>query len=103
MGLKNKKQYIYDTLAENRIEICAVQEVEIKKDYPEHLLSSRNYKIEIEKCTEKARCAILIKDNISYTRRNDLEEVDSSVVIIDVNMKTDYRIINVYRSFNPPK
>ena len=102
LGLKNKKQYIYDTLAENRIEICAVQEVEIKKDYPEHLLSSRNYKIEIEKCTEKARCAILIKDNINYTRRNDLEEVDSSVVIIDVNMKTDYRIINVYRSFNPP-
>ena len=43
-----------------------------------------------------------IKNGINYVRRNDLEIVDTSVIIIDVNSDLNYRIINVYRSFNPP-
>ena len=35
-------------------------------------------------------------------RRTDLEEIDTSLIIIDVNSVTNYRLINVYRSFNPP-
>ena len=56
---KRKRLYI-------QIEICAVQEVELKKDYPEHLVTSRSYKIELEQFTEKARCGIIIKDSINY-------------------------------------
>ena len=35
----------------------------------------------------------------TYTRRNDLEGVDSNLLVIDLECKT--RIINVYRNFNP--
>ena len=102
LGLKNKKDYVYETLSVNNIDICTIQEVEISNNYPSELLSHRNYKLEIELSTVKARCAIAIKKEIDYVRRSDLETVDTSVVIVDVNLVVDYRIINVYRSFNPP-
>ena len=102
MGLKNKKDYVYDTLSENNIDICAIQEVEIETNYPSELLSNKNYKLEIELSSKKARCAIAIKNEVNYVRRTDLEEIDTSLIIIDVNSVTNYRLINVYRSFNPP-
>ena len=49
LGIKNKKDYVYDTIRNEKIDICLLQEVEIKKDYPTELLSSTDYKIEIEK------------------------------------------------------
>ena len=76
--------------------------MEILKDYPIGVLTSKNYKLEVEESAKKARCAIAIKDNIDYKRRSDLEEVDSGIVVIDINSKKNYRLINVYRQFNPP-
>ena len=102
LGLKNKKDYVYDTLSENNIDICAIQEVEIETNYPSELLSNKNYKLEIEHSSKKARCAIAIKNEVNYVRRTDLEEIDTSLIIIDVNSVVNYRLINVYRSFNPP-
>ena len=102
LGLKNKKDYVYETLKLNQIDICAIQEVEILKDYPENLLTEKNYIIEIELFTVKARTAFIIKCDTNYQRRVDLEQADTSVIIIDVNLGHNYRIINVYRSFNPP-
>ena len=102
LGIKNKKDYVYETLINNKIEICAVQETEIKKNYPVELLTHRDYKIEIEQFSEKGRCAIIIKNTINYLRRKDLEKLDSSVVIIDIDATKKYRIINIYRSFTPP-
>ena len=61
LGLKNKKDYIYDTLRDNNIDICALQEVEIDKNSTQSLMGDRDYKIEIEKSTGKARSAIAIK------------------------------------------
>ena len=102
LGLKNKKDYIYDTLRDNNIDICALQEVEIDKNSTQSLMGDRDYKIEIEKSTGKARSAIAIKNNIQYTRRDDLEKEDSSIVIIDINVKPVIRLLNIYRSFSPP-
>ena len=48
MGLKNKKDIVFDTLREEKIELCLLQEVEIKKDYISNLLSTRDYKIEVK-------------------------------------------------------
>ena len=45
---------------------------------------------------------MIIKNNIDYTRRDDLETEDTSVIIIDINAGFKYWIINVYRQFNPP-
>ena len=102
LGIKNKKDYVYDTIRSEKIDICLLQEVEIKKDYPTELLSSADYKIEIEKHKHLARTAIVIKNNLAYERREDLELDDTSVIIIDINAKTNYRIINLYRQFSPP-
>ena len=102
LGFKNKKDYIYDTLHEEKIDICLFQEVEILKNYPMNILSSKDFKLEIEKATVKARCAIAIKNNVDYTRRNDLEDVDLNMCVIDLNGPNNYRIINFYRPFNPP-
>ena len=80
-----------------------LQEVEIDKDYSHQLLSSRNYKIEIENNIGKARCAIAIKINIEYVRRNDLVDSNLGLIVIDIdNVNNKYRLINVYRHFTPP-
>ena len=102
LGLKNKKDYVYETLNAEKIDICLLQEVEIKTDYSSELLSSKNYKIEIETSTLKARCAIAIKKTINYTRRQDLEGSDTGICVIDTNGPIKYRIVNFYRLFNPP-
>ena len=93
---------MYETLNAEKIDICLLQEVEIKTDYSSELLSSKNYKIEIETSTLKARCAIAIKKTINYTRRQDLEGSDTGICVIDTNGPIKYRIVNFYRLFNPP-
>ena len=78
------------------------QEADIPRDYPTELLSSKDYKIESEQCTVKARCAALVKNTIKYTRRFELEGKDDCLIIIEVKGIKNYRLINVYRTFNPP-
>ena len=101
--MKNKKDFIYNKLSSEKIDICALQEVEIQHGYDCNQLSSKDYRLEVEKVSGKARIATAIKNNINYTRRNDLEKEDSSVIIIDLNSNPKLRLINIYRSFNPPK
>ena len=102
LGLKNKKDYIYQVIYEEKIDICLLQETEILIDYPIELLSAKNFKIEPETTLTKARTAIIIRDGINYERKREIEKTDCGIVIIDVFANTNYRIINVYRQFNPP-
>ena len=102
LGLQNKKDFVYDILQREKIAICMIQEAEIKKDYPVNLLSSKDFKNEQENCSVKARCAALVRNNINYTRRHDLEGLDNCIIILDVHAKKNYRLINVYRSFVAP-
>ena len=101
LGLITKKDYVINALKTENIDICLAQEVEIKNDYDTQLLTDRNYKIEVEVSTIKSRNATLIKNGINYERRVDLEGIDSHLVIIDLNMSKKYRIVNIYRTFNP--
>ena len=102
LGLKNKKDYVYNETKQNEIDICLLQEVEIETGFNEELLTAKDYVIEVENNAKKSRTAIILKDNIDYIRRRDLELCDYGIVIIDVNVSKKYRVINVYRSFNPP-
>ena len=102
LGLITKKDYVINALKTENIDICLAQEVEIKNGYDIQLLTDRNYKIEVEVATIKSRNATLIKNGINYERRIDLEGIDSHLVIIDVNLSKKYRIVNIYRTFNPP-
>ena len=42
-----------------------------------------------------------MKNGIDYVRRADLELRNNGMIILDINMKSKYRLINLYRSFNP--
>ena len=81
LGLKKKKDYVINTLRREKIDICLLQEVEIPSDFPKDILSSKDYKLEVEKSTIKSRCAILIKNDIEYNRRDDLEDDDLCVCV----------------------
>ena len=102
LGLLNKKEYVYQTLNYENIDLCLFQEAEIEKDLNVNLLSSKNYCLEVECVSNKARCAVAIKNNLTYTRRTDLEDSDLGIMVIDINNTTNYRIVNLYRQFNPP-
>ena len=72
LGLKNKKEYVYDVIKEKKIDICLLQEVEIPVDYDTNLLSHREYRIETETNCIKSRTAIIINENIQYERQKTL-------------------------------
>ena len=101
LGLKNKKDVVKRLLVDNNIDICCLQETEIDILYPINILSFSGYNYESEVNSIKARTGIYIKNNVSYKRRNDLEGVDSHMIIVDIICMNRYRIINIYRSFNP--
>ena len=42
-----------------------------------------------------------MKNGIDYVRRADLELRNNGMIILDIKMKSKYRLINLYRSFNP--
>ena len=52
-NLANKKDYVYQTLNEDKIDICLMREVEIDTNFPNGLLKSKNYGLEVEKNTKK--------------------------------------------------
>ena len=99
LGLKCKKDYISNKIIEERIDICSIQECEIEPNYPENLLTFKNYKIEVETNTKKSRCCVYINNRISYRRLTNLEGINNHIIIIDLDLKRKYRLINIYRSF----
>ena len=88
-------------IKENKIDICCMQEIDIKKNYNEDLLSISGYSLLTEKNILKSRSGIYIKSSIKFIRRADLEGVDNSLAIIDIELSRKYRLINLYRVFNP--
>ena len=88
-------------IKEKKIDICLLQEVEIPSDYNTELLTHGAYKIEVEKNDCKARTAIIINENIDYIRNWSLERENYGIIVIDVTGPIKYRVINLYRSFNP--
>ena len=103
LGLKYKKDLVKNYLYSEEIDILAVQETEIEKDFNCDLLSIKGYKYEYEENLFKKRVGFYIKNCIKYERKRELEGTDSHLIVIDVdNAKHDKkRIINLYRSFNP--
>ena len=102
LGLKSKKDYVSKVIIDENIDICCLQETDLEPNYPTNLLSFNGYELLSENNEYKSRAAIYIKQGIPFTRRPELEGVNNGLVIIDLILKTNYRIINLYRSFNPP-
>ena len=76
--------------------------MEAPSNSPTDILNCNDYKIELENCISKRRTGIYIKTSMPYTRRLDLDGSSCHIVIVDLEIVTKIRIINVYRSFNPP-
>ena len=103
LGLLNKKDYVDYKLKEENIDICCLQECEVPPNLDEKTLTLNNYKIELELNQRKKRTGILIHNSINYERKTNLEELNTNMVIIDVNGDVEYRIITIYRSFAPER
>jgi exonuclease III len=101
LGLPNKKEIIKQTIINEKIDVLCLQETEVEINLDHNLLSFPGYRYESENNSVCSRVGIYVKTNVSYVRRKDLEGVNSHITIIDLKSKNDYRIINLYRSFNP--
>ena len=102
LGLPNKKDVVLRELESNNIDVCCMQETELEKNYPVDILSTPIYEFESEKNTDKKRIGIYVNRQLNYNRREDLEESDSHVIILDIKSTINLRIISLYRSFRPP-
>ena len=101
LGLKKKKDYVLDILRREKIDICCLQEIEIASDFPVVALSSQDYIFESETNDVKSRTGVYIRSNINYERRRDLEGSNNGIIIIDFHSHKQYRLVNLYRVFNP--
>ena len=102
LGLTNKKDIVTTTLLSNDIDVCCLQETEIPPDYPTHILNNKHYCVEVERNNGKKRVGIYVKNGLKYKRREDLEDENLHLIIIDLEIKEKVRVINLYRSFRPP-
>lgn len=102
LGLRNKRDYVSRVIEDEKIDVCCLQEADIDKEYPNEILSIKDYSLDVDKNDVKARVAIYTKNTIPKKRRTDLEGSNSNIIVIDLDLKFKYRIINLYRTFNPP-
>ena len=86
---------------ENKIDILCLQEVELNQNTPKNIMSIKDYNIEIETNDIKSRTATYIKSLINYKRRTDLEGKNNGMTILDIELSKSFRLINLYRCFNP--
>ena len=102
LGLPNKKELILETLKKNKIDVCCLQETELGHNFPEEILNSSDYCFEAENSTNKKRVGIYVHKRLNYQRRFELEEKNRHLIIIDLELDINIRIITLYRSFRPP-
>ena len=55
LGLPNKKDIVVDYLKMNNVNICCLQETEVPNNFPENVLNSGNYNIELKLNVVKKR------------------------------------------------
>ena len=101
LGLRNKKDYVSKMINEHKVDIMCLQEIDIEANYPHNILSFKGYNFLTENNSIKARAGMYINNTITYQRRSDLEKMDCGIIIVDVNLPEEYRIICLYRVFSP--
>ena len=71
-----------------------MQETEIVADYPINLLKIPGFNMEIEINNLKARTGIYLSEKIPHTRRLDLEDTNSNLLIVDLQKDKQICLIN---------
>ena len=90
LGLKYKKDLVKNYLYSEEIDILAVQETEIEKDFNCDLLSIKGFKYEYEENSFKKRVGFYIKNCIKYERKRELEVTYSHLIVIDVDKNVHF-------------
>ena len=81
LGLQNKKAILINLLDSNSVDVCGLQETEIPMNFPENILNSGGYTIELESNNEKKRAGFYIRNDLSYIRRYDLERENTHLYL----------------------
>ena len=84
LGLKFKKDLVKNILVENDIDILSMQETEIESNFDCELLKIPGYALEYEKNDFKRRVGIYIRENIRYERLDNVEGLNTHMIVIDV-------------------
>ncbi len=69
---------------------------------PLNILGNSQYHFEPEKSTAKKRVGLYVNKRVVYKRREDLEENNMHLMIVDIKSNVTVRIISLYRTFRPP-
>ena len=87
--LKNSIQILQKALEEQKIDICGVQELNLRKSDDINTLKIPGYKIitdNLMNITDLARSAIIIKKDIKFRHRPDLSSQQESHTVITVHV-----------------
>ena len=84
LGLKNKKLQVKNLVTSSDIDILLLQETEIESNYDTNTLTFSGFNFEAENNSVKSRVGAYIKNEINYTRKNNLEGENSHLLIIDI-------------------
>ena len=103
LGLSNKRDYVRNLLIDEKLDILNMQETDLHPNTDSKHLSIKGYKLELEKNSEKIRVRIFVSNKVKYRRRTDLEIENGHMIVLDLKLKSDVRIINMYRPFTPPR
>ena len=77
-------------------------EVEVESGFDHSTLNIKGFDLEIEINSVKSRTGVYISKDINYSRKIELEGVNSHLIVIDIEGRSEIkRIINVYICFNP--
>ena len=82
LGLPNKRDIVINTMNQCDLSVCCLQECEIPPNFPENLLNSGKYTLELELNDDKKRVGIYIRNGVLYTRRHDLESKNMHFMVI---------------------
>ena len=81
MFFKGKKDLVKDILISNKIDILAMQEIEIESGFDEKTLSIPGYILETENNDLKKRTGFYISTSVKYSRKNNLEGRNNHLVV----------------------
>ena len=99
LGLPNKKDIVTDYLKMNKVNVCCLQETDVQLNFPENVLNTGDYNLELELNDVKKRVGLYFHKDVKYKRRSDLESKNFHIVICDVITTIVTRIICIFRVF----